>query len=164
MILSPDLFPVFVFQSNEYPCFTCGKVKNVFDDTLRDLTDIESSLKNITEFRQKTQLPEHDHLMLFTKYLYWKSLPVFYLSHRREFVYSIEKPVIVVIKDTCKFRIYLENVHFCVLSSVAWICTTVPAKTTTKQMLQVTWAIVNQQVIVISVFWTFLNIEKKNSY
>lgn len=112
MILSPDLFPVFVFQSNEYPCFTCGKVKNVFDDTLRDLTDIESSLKNITEFRQKTQLPEHDHLMLFTKYLHWKSLPVFYLCHRREFVYSIEKPVIVVIKDTCKFRIYLENVHF----------------------------------------------------
>ena len=55
------------FQTPDYPCFTCGKVKNVFDDMLRELTNIESALKNITEFRQKTQLPEHDHLMLFTE-------------------------------------------------------------------------------------------------
>ncbi|XP_061178344.1 uncharacterized protein LOC133186979 [Saccostrea echinata] len=50
----------------DYPCFTCGKVRNPFDDTQRQLTNIESALTNITEFRRKTTLPNHDHLMLFT--------------------------------------------------------------------------------------------------
>lgn len=75
-------------------------------------------------------------------------MPAFYLSHRRErereFVYSVEKPVIVAIKD--KFRIYLEIrsvTLLVVLSFVAWIFTTVPARTTTKPMLQVTLTIVH---------------------
>lgn len=73
-------------------------------------------------------------------------MPAFYLSHRREreFVYSVEKPVIVAIKN--KFRKYLEIrsvTLLVVLSFVAWIFTTVPARTTTKPMLQVTLTIVN---------------------